>query len=360
MAWDDMGGRGGRKPGGSGGFDKIPDIDLNKLKLPPFKPTYLAGAILGIIALWVILGGLYRVELQEQGLVIIFGEHVDTTGPGLHWNFPPPIGKVVKVGTEEIKRIEIGFRTERGVPARALKKESLMLTEGANMIDIHMSVQYQVKDPAQFIFGVADYYRDLNPRGPDQTVKNVAEAALREVVGKNTIDNILTVGKQLIQQEIHDLMMEILNRYKAGVTVRLVQLQDVHPPDEVRDSFRDVNNSEEDKNRLIREAEGYYNSVIPETRGEAAQIVANAEAYREEKVKHAEGEALRFEAQLAEYSKAPDITRKRLYIETMEKVLSNVDKVIVDEKVADKVLPLLPIGSGASVSVKGSNGEGKQ
>lgn len=346
MSWDSLGGKGARG-GGSGGFDKLPEIDLNKFKPPPFKPVYAIGVIAAIAILWGGLGGLYRVELQQQGLVLVFGEHVDTTAPGLHWNFPPPIGKVVKVSTEEIKRVEVGFRTEGGAPSMLLKKESLMLTEGANMIDMHMSVQYQVRDPAQYIFGVADEYRVLRDNDLAETVKGVAEAALREVVGKNKIDDILTVGKAVIQQNIHDLMQDILDRYGAGVLVLLVQLQDVNPPDEVRDAFRDVNNAEEDRNRLIREAEGYYNSVIPETRGEAAQMVAEAEAYREQKIKEAEGDALRFNAQLAEYGKAPEITKKRLYLETMEKVMARVDKVIIDDTVADRALPLLNLGAGA-------------
>lgn len=328
----------------------MPEFDLSKLKPPTIKPAHLYIIIPAIFFLW-LLTGLYKVALQEQAVVLVFGKHAATTVPGLHWNIPPPFGKVIKVKTEEIKRIEIGFRTESSRMSRqSLMKESLMLTEAANMIDIHMSVQYQVNDPAQFLFGVADPFRGLRDRGLYETVKNVAEASLREVVGKNNIDDILTVGKGVVQQDIHDQMQKILNLYGAGLTVNLVQLQDVHPPQEVKESFRDVNNSEEDKSRLIREAEGYRNSVIPETRGKAAQIIAEAEAYREQRINISQGDANRFLAQLFEYRKAPGITKKRLYIETMEEVFSKVDKIIIDSKAMKSVLPLLPLGSlGSSV-----------
>lgn len=349
MAFGDKPG-GGR--GGAGGFDNIPDIDFNKLKLPPINKSHLIWIVPVIFMIW-LASGLFRVELQEQAVVLLLGKHVKTSGPGLHWNAPSPIGRVIKVRQEEIKRVEIGFRTRRGQMTRnVLKKESLMLTEGANMIDIHMSVQYQVSDPAQFLFGVSDPTGRLIDRGLYETVKNVAEASLREVVGKNNIDNILTVGKGIVQQDIQTQMQSVLDRYGAGITINLVQLQDVHPPEEVREAFRDVNNAEEDKSRLIREAEGYRNSVIPEARGEAAQIIARSEAYREQRINISEGDALRFESQLKEYKKAPGITRKRLYIEMMEEVLQNVDKVIIDDKVAKQVLPLLSLGGTSGLSKK--------
>ncbi len=348
MAWGDKPGR------GSGGFDNIPEIDFKKLQVPPVKPAHFYVIIPFLILLW-LATGLYRVELQEKAVVLILGKQVNVTAPGLHWNVPSPFGKVVKLRVEEIKRVEIGFRTERSQISREmLKRESLMLTEGANIIDIHMSVQYRISDPVKFLFGVSDKSRILVDRGLYETVKEVAEASLREVVGKNNIDNILTVGKGVVQQDIHDHMQKLLDRYGAGISVSLVQLQDVHPPEEVKEAFRDVNNSEEDKSRLIREAEGYRNSVIPEARGEAAQIVAAAEAYRELRIKKAQGEAARFISQWEEYKKAPEITRKRLYLEMMETVLSKVDKIIIDEKIGRQTLPLLPLGAIGALGGKGN------
>jgi len=357
MGWEDK----GRPPrrGGAGGFDKIPEIpdfDLSKLKPPSLRPVHLvfAGAV---VFLFYLLTGFYRVELQERAVILVFGKHVDTTDPGLHWNFPYPIGREIKVRMEEIKKVEVGFRSGPSpFSSSDIIKESQMLTEGINMIDVQMSVQYQIKDPAQFLFGVSDPRLDRNDlpishsvrflgdEGLRYTVRNVAEAALREVVGGSPIDDVLTVGRSKIQQEVHNLMQEILDKYHAGVTVNLVQLQDVFPPAEVKESFRDVNNAEEDMNRLIREAEGYYNTVIPQTRGQAAQIVANAEAYNSRKINEAQGDALRFQSQLYEYLKAPEITKKRLYIETMEEIYSKVDKTIIDSEALSSLVPLLTLG----------------
>lgn len=356
MAWEDK----GRPPrrGGAGGFDQIPDapdFDLNKLRTISFRPVHFAILAFVLVAVY-FLSGFYRVELQERAVVLIFGKHADTTQPGLRWNFPAPIGKVIKVRLEEIKKVEVGIRTGGSDFSTAeLLKEAQMLTEGINMIDVQMSVQYQISDPVKFLFSVSDpqltkggqpigrNMRFLGDASLSYTVRNVAEAALREVVGSSPIDDVLTVGRSKIQQEVHLLMQDILDKYNAGVTINLVQLQDVFPPESVKQSFRDVNNAEEDMNRLIREAEGYNNAVIPQTRGQAAQIVAKAEAYKAEKVAMAQGDALRFESQLEEYLKAPAITRKRLFIETMEEVFARVDKTIIDSKSLSSLMPLLPL-----------------
>ncbi|MDH5637313.1 MAG: FtsH protease activity modulator HflK [Nitrospinota bacterium] len=357
MSWEDK----GRPPrrGGAGGFDKIPDIqdfDLSKLKPPSFRGVHFVFMGMALLLLY-IATGIYSVQLQERAVVLAFGKHVNTTPPGIHWNLPYPLGKVVKVRMEEIKKVEVGLRTGPTALSHAdLLKEAQMLTEGINMIDVQMSVQYQIKDPAQFMFGISDPQldRNENPRlgsvrnladeGLKFTVRNVAEAALREVVGSSPIDDVLTVGRSKIQQEVHDVMQSILDLYGAGVTINLVQLQDVFPPEAVKESFHDVNNAEEDMNRLIRDAEGYDNAIIPQARGKAAQIVAQAEAYAAQKVSMAEGDALRFESQLAEYIKAPNITKKRLYLETMEIILSKADKTIIDSDSLSSLVPLLSLG----------------
>ncbi|MDH5508975.1 MAG: FtsH protease activity modulator HflK [Nitrospinota bacterium] len=357
MSWDDK-----DKPprrGGAGGFDKIPDIpdfDLSKLKPPSLRSIHFVFMGMALFLLYMATG-IYSVQLQERAVVLAFGKHVDTTPPGMHWNIPYPLGKVVKVRMEEIKKVEVGLRTgPTGLSHADLLKEAQMLTEGINMIDVQMSVQYQIKDPAQFLFGVSDPQldRNENPRygsvrmisdeGLKFTVRNVAEAALREVVGSSPIDDVLTVGRSKIQQEVHELMQRILDIYGAGVTINLVQLQDVFPPEAVKESFHDVNNAEEDMNRLIRDAEGYSNAIIPQTRGKAAQIVAEAEAYSAQKVNMAKGDALRFDSQLTEYIKAPEITKKRLYLETMEIILGKVDKTIIDSESLSSLVPLLSLG----------------
>ena len=364
MGWEDK----NRPPrrGGAGGFDKIPDIpdfDLGKLRPQSFRGVHLFFGFMALLLVY-LLFGLYRVELQERGVVLMFGKHVATTPPGLHWNVPPPFGTVIKVRTEEIKKVEVGFRSgPTGLSNTDMLKEAQMLTEGINMIDVQMSVQYKVMDPAQFLFGISDpqldrneqpirkAYRDLSDDGLRYTVRNVAEAALREVVGRSPIDDVLTVGRSKIQQEVHELMQLILDKYGSGITVNLVQLQDVFPPEAVKDSFHDVNNAEEDMNRLMREAEGYYNAIIPQTRGKAAQIVAEAEAYSARKVNMASGDASRFESQLFEYLKAPEITKKRLYLETMEQILAKVDKTIIDSDSLSSLVPLLSLSGAKGGSI---------
>ena len=354
MSWDD------RWPGeGKGGRKTPPPINIPQIKLPNLPDFSKAG--IGLVAIVVIilwgLSGLYKVGLSDRGITMIFGKFIAVTNPGLNWNFPWPIGDVVKVRVEEIKRVEIGFRSDTRGRVRnrnAFAEESLMLTKHVNMIDIDMVVQYQVTDPMKFLFNIADRTGRLVDRGLLETVRNVGEAALREVVGRNDVDPLLTTEKSRVQIEIQTLMQEILNKYDAGITIGLVQFQDVHPPEEVKAAFKDVNNAEEDKNRLIREAEGYANSIIPRTRGKVQQVIREAEAYREEKISVANGDASRFLQQLKEYRKAKDITRKRLYLETMEQVLANSKKFTMDKEVAGKMMPIIPFG-GQTIFGSGSS-----
>lgn len=349
MAWED-------RPGGGGGpdkFESLPEIKLPNINLPKLTVSGVVGIILLALLLWLITG-LYKVDLAERGILLRFGKFMSISDPGLHWYFPYPIGEVIKVRVEEVKRVEIGFRTinpgppPKYSPPKAYLEESLMLTQNTNMIDIDMSVQYRIGDPVAFLFNVADKDRKLFDRGLYTTVKNASEAALREVIGGNDIDAILTTDKSRIQQEIHTSIQKILDLYQTGILIQLVQLQDVHPPFDVRKSFKEVNNAEEDKNRMIREAEGYFNAIIPETRGEVAKILREAEAYQSEKIKRSEGDASRFSQQLAEYTKAKDITKKRLYLEAMEAIFENMTKVIVDDKIGSRMVPIFPLGGATS------------
>jgi len=356
MSWDN------RWPGqGQGGRPTPPPINIPEIKLPKlpsFGKSSITLGIIGLLVVWV-LTGVYKVELSERGVTMVFGKFAAVTNPGLNWNFPWPIGDVVKVRVEEIKRVEIGFRSTgrgRSTNPRAFQEESLMLTKSVNIIDIDMVVQYQVTDPVKFLFNNADASRRLVDRGLVETVRNVAEAALREVVGRNEIDPLLTQEKSRVQLEIAKLMQEILNKYDCGISINLVQFQDVHPPQEVKAAFKDVNNAEEDKNRLIREAEGYSNSIIPVTRGKVARIVKEAEAYREEKIRKADGDASRFLQRLAEYRKAKDITRKRLYLETMEDVLGKSKKLLLEKNTAEKLMPIIPFAR--ELSQAGASGGG--
>ena len=346
MAWqDDF-----QMKRGPGGQYEMPQFKLPKINLPKLKLS-ASLIILGIVILWFVFGGYYIVEPDEKGVVLRFGSYVRTTDPGFHLKFPPPIERGYTPKVTEVKRTEVGFRIEDpGPPARyrdALE-ESLMLTGDENIIDLDVVAQYKIIDPVKYLFNV---------RGPSATVKAAAEAAIREIIGKYKIDEALTEGKFMIQEETRALLQKILDRYDSGLQIIAFQLQDVHPPQQVRDSFKDVASAMEDKNRLINESHGYRNSVIPEARGKVSQIIKVAQGYKEERINHAKGDAEKFTSILQEYRKARDVTRKRLYIETMEEVLTGIDKYIVEGK--SGVLPLLPLETLKQVQGRGQGKEGK-
>ncbi len=336
------GGQGSGPNWGPGGPNMDPIGDslkkLRGLKFPAGKVT------LGLLFVLWIASGIFIVEPDEVGVVLQFGQYDRTVEAGPHYHLPFPVETVYKPKITEIRRVEVGFRSiERGSSfqqgaLRSVKEESLMLTGDENIVDVQFIVQYQISDPVEFLFNVTQQL---------WTVKSAAEAAMREVIGHNVIDNALTKGKTQIQSDCRDLLQEILNRYKAGVRVVAVQMQDVHPPKEVIDAFKDVASAREDRSRIINEAEAYRNELLPKARGSAAEIVNQAQAYKETLVKNAEGEANRFLAVLKEYNKAKDITRKRLYLETMEEVLSNpnLEKIIIPNKGMSPVVPYLPLDS---------------
>jgi membrane protease subunit HflK len=256
----------------------------------------------------------------------------------MNYHLPYPIETVMKTDVQNIRRFEIGFRTmDPGPPARyqAVDNEAHMLTGDENIISVWFIVQFKIKNAADFLFRVED---------PDKTVKEAAEAAMREVIGDNKIDTALTVGKMEIQNNTQKTLQDILDKYESGMHVVSVQLQEVHPPKEVRAAFKDVASAREDRNKYVNQAEGYRNDILPKAKGEAAQMIFKAEAYKAEKVERAEGDAHRFLSVLTEYRKAKDITRKRLYLETLEEVYQRGKKYIIDSKNSG-VLPLLPLQS---------------
>jgi membrane protease subunit HflK len=334
MAWDDF----NLRKGPGWGFGR-PLFRLPPLRLSQITPQFLA-AMAAVVALVWIASGAYIVGPDQRGLVLRFGRHVATTDPGFHWHWPYPFETVLRPKVTEVQRVEIGFRSiDPGPPARYadVASESLMLTGDENIIDIDVVVQYRIADPAKYLFKV----RHL----PD-TVKSASEAALREVIGRRRIDEALTVGKLDIQEETKALLETILNTYEAGLQIIAVQLQEVQPPKQVIDAFKDVASAREDKARFINEAEGYRSATIPEVRGKVETVLREAEAYREEKIRRATGETQRFLQVLGEYRVAKDITRKRLLLETLEEILPQMDKIILEEKVGTNLVPLLPLGKG--------------
>jgi membrane protease subunit HflK len=334
MAWDDF----NFHKGPNGGFGR------HLFRLPPIRLRHLNPQTLwaifgGLVAIW-LASGAYIVGPDQRGIVLRFGKHIATTDPGFHWHGPYPFETILRPKVTEVQRVEIGFRTaDPGPPARYadVPSESLMLTGDENIIDIDLVVQYRIADPAHYLFKV---------RNLSDTVKSAAEAALREVIGRRQIDEVLTVGKLDIQEETKALLESLLSAYDAGLYVVAVQLQEVQPPRQVLDAFKDVASAREDKIRFINEAQGYQSAVIPEVRGQVETILREAEAYREEKVRRAQGETRRFLHILREYRNATDITRKRLVLETLEEILPHMEKIIVEDGAGANLLPILPLGKG--------------
>ncbi len=316
-------------------------IGDQEVEIPNFN-FKLTPVIIGIVILW-LLSGVYIVGPDEVGVVRTFGAFSRVTQSGLNWKFPAPIESVKTPKVTEVKRIEIGFRTMRNGQYRTVEKESLMLTGDENIVDAEMIVQYKIKDPVDYLFKIV---------GPELTVREAAEASLRTVVGRNKIDETLTTGKFTIQEETKIQLQTILDNYQSGIHVVAVQLQDVSPPKEVIGAFKDVASAKEDKNRMINQAEGYRNDVIPKARGEGEAMIRDAEGFKESRIKRAEGDAAKFSTILKEYRQAKSITEKRLYLETMEKVLPDIEKIIVPDKNSGNMLNLLTLNPGENIKGK--------
>ncbi len=306
-----------------------------EVQIPDFN-FKVTPVIIGLIVLW-LATGIYIVGPDEVGVVRTFGKFTRVVQSGLNWKFPAPIEVVNTPKVTEVKRIEIGFRTLKNGQYRTVEKESLMLTGDENIVDAEMIVQYKIKDPVAYLFKIV---------GPELTVREAAEASLRTVVGRNKIDETLTTGKFTIQEETKSQLQLILDKYNSGIHVVAVQLQDVSPPKEVIGAFKDVASAKEDKNRMINQAEGYRNDVIPKARGEGEAMIRDAEGFKESRIKRAEGDAAKFTTILKEYRKAKSITEKRLYLETMEKVLPDIEKIIVPDKDSGNMLNLLNLNPG--------------
>lgn len=330
----------GRPGGKPPSFDDFQDQfdKFKKFKLPGWKlivPIF--------IVLW-IASGFYIVEPDEVGVVKQFGQFNRITTAGPNYHIPYPVESVMTPKVTQIRRIEFGFRStgrartqtfQQGVN-REVPEEALMLTGDENIVSVQFIVQYLIKDAREYLFNVSD---------PTKTIVHAGEAAMREIIGKGRIDDALTTGKQEIQVETRDLMQSILDSYETGVSIVAVQMQNVHPPEQVVDAFKDVASAREDKSRFINEAEAYQRDILPKARGEASRIVNAAEAYSESKVRQSEGDASRFLAVLKEYRKAKDITRERLYLEAMETILENpeIEKLIMSDDALKKSVPYLPL-----------------
>jgi membrane protease subunit HflK len=346
------GGGGGRGPWGSGPQHPgptPPDLEEFLRRSQDRLRTVLPGGNLGgkglslivlaAIAIWG-FSGFFRVDPDELGVVLRFGKYVRDAKPGLNYHLPYPIETVLTPKVTRVNRIEIGMRLvedlRRGTTVRDVPEESLMLTGDENIVDVDFSVFWLIKPG-----GAGDYL--FNIQQPEGTVKAVAESAMREIVGRSNIQPILTGARQNIETGVHELMQTTLDEYGAGIQVTQVQLQKVDPPSQVIDAFRDVQAARADLERSQNEAQTYANKVVPEARGRAAQTIQNAEAYREQVVAEAKGATARFAKVLDEYKKAPEVTRQRMYLETMERLYGGTDKIIMDPGATGGVVPYLPL-----------------
>lgn len=303
------------------------------------------GIGLWIVAAFLVLlwfgSGFYVVGPGERGVVLLFRAATEQTEPGLRYHLPWPIQSHTVVDISQVRRAEVGFRTvadttERGARGgtRTVPQEALMLTGDENIVELQLFVQYRVQDPVKFLFGADD---------PEGVLHTSAEVALRSAVGRNTIDYTMTDGRVEVQEQAKTALQELLDAYQTGLLVSEARLLVVDPPSEVRDAFHDVVRALEDRDRLVKEAEGYGEDVVPKARGEAAQMVQQAEAYKAQRVIRSQGDAERFLKILAEYDKAKAITRDRLYLESVERIMPTVEKFILDSGGKSGVLPLLPL-----------------
>ncbi|HEX2527279.1 MAG TPA: FtsH protease activity modulator HflK [Geminicoccus sp.] len=315
---------GGGRPGSGGGVPSVPVV------------ATIAGLALGA---W-LLSGFYFVQPEEKGVELVFGKLNAVTDSGLNYNWPWPVGNVLKPQVTRVNRVEVGFRssgvTTAGsrINAREVPEEALMLTGDENIVDINFVVFWRISDPALFLFNIRD---------PAETVKAAAESAVRELVGQTPIAEATTEGRRQIEQQGREIIQNLMNEYGSGIVIDEVQLQKADPPQEVIDAFRDVQRAMADRERAQNEAEAFANDIIPRARGEAERLLQEGQAYKQEVVARSDGEAQRFTSVLEEYRKAPDVTMQRLYIETMESVLAGTDKVLVDQQNGQPVVPYLAL-----------------
>ncbi|GLQ06416.1 protease modulator HflK [Sneathiella chinensis] len=286
------------------------------------------------IVVW-LASGFYKVETNEQGVVLRFGKWVETTQPGLNYHLPYPIETVLTPGVTKLNSIEIGFRMTRGGSMAPVTAESLMLTGDENIVDIGFTVLWKIKDAGKFLFNVDQQ---------EATIKAVAESAMREVIGRTELQSSITEGRSIVEQEVSSRLQEVLDVYELGVEITQVQLKNAEPPSQVIDAFRDVQAAEADKERSRNEALAYSNDIIPRARGEAERMRQQAEGYRQQVIAEAEGEAARFVAIYDEYAKAPYVTRQRIYLETLQEVFKGKNKIIIDNSNGGSgVVPYLPL-----------------
>jgi membrane protease subunit HflK len=294
-----------------------------------------------LVAVVWLASGFYIVDESQRGVVLTFGKYSETTRPGLRWRMPFPIQSAEVVNVSQVRTVEVGYR---GTPKSKVAREGLMLTDDENIVDIQFAVQYTVKDPEDFLFNV---------RRPEQVVMQVAESAMREIVGKSSMDFVLYEGREQIAASAQKLMQDILDRYKTGVAISRVTMQNAQPPEQVQAAFDDAVKAKQDLERQKSEGQAYYNDVVPKARGTASRLTEEANGYRQRVVANAEGEAARFRSVLVEYAKAPAVTRERMYLETIQQIMTSTSKILIDARAGGNLL-LLPLDKIMQMSAAGT------
>jgi membrane protease subunit HflK len=344
---------------GRRGNDGPPDLDelwkRFRQKLPGMGPgkggrnggpaggrQFQGGALIlvGLVLIVWLASGFYIVDASQRGVVLRFGKYIETTLPGPQWHLPYPIETVEIVNLSQVRTIEVGYRNN--VKNKVLK-ESLMLTDDENIIDLQFAVQYILIDPTQYLF---------NNRAPDETVMMVAESAIREMVGRSKMDFVLYGGREQVAAGAQQLMQRILDRYETGISISKVTMQQAQPPEQVQAAFDDAVKAGQDRERQINEGQAYANDVVPKASGTASRLLQEAEGYKQRVIANAEGDAARFRQVQAEYRRAPAVTRERMYLETMQQIYSSATKVYVDQKAGSNML-FLPLDKILQMSASG-------
>lgn len=335
-----FGGRG--SPGNSGPSEPSPPFNGPS---PAFFGGSIAFIVILVVGVW-LASGFYIVEEGRRGVVLRLGKYIETTNPGPRWHIPYPIESAEVVNVSGVRTVEVGYR---GNPKNKQPQEALMLTDDENIVDVQFAIQYTLKSPEDYLF---------NNRNPDDNVLQAAETAIREIVGKSKMDFVLYEGREQIAANAQSLMQQILNRYGTGISISKVTMQQAQPPEQVQAAFDDAVKAGQDRERQISEGQAYANDVIPKARGTASRLMEEAEGYRARVVANAEGEAARFRQVQIEYSRAPQVTRERLYLETMQQIYANASKIYVDQKSGqnllflplDKILQMNAAGGGQAAS----------
>ncbi|GAB4289437.1 MAG: FtsH protease activity modulator HflK [Myxococcota bacterium] len=332
---------GKRKEGGGiggGGGQRIEDI----------VRKYLFFIVVAVVVIVGVLSSVYMIGPEQEGVVLRFGKYYETTDSGLHFKLPFGVDTVYKVPTRSVQKEEFGFRTlEPGVKTqydtRSYEHEALMLTGDLNIGEVEWIVQFRISDSKNYLFKVME---------PTQTVRDICESVMRNVIGDKTIDTVLLEGRQDIQTEVQNQLQEILDKYESGIKIVTVQLQNVTPPDPVKPSYNDVNKAIQDMEKKENEARAEYNREVPKAKGEALREIEKAEGYRLERVNHAEGNAKRFLALYEEYKKAKEVTRRRLYLETLKDIMPRVNNIYIVDESVKSFLPILDLKKAEGAQTK--------